>query len=181
MWPALAGVAHRVTNWLRTLSERFEAMTGEHGRLTPEKYRETRVDFKIEAYRQKAVRNRWGHLATATVGAIAAATVPVLINVQTVDKSWATLLSLVVMALVAVEGVFHFREHWKNYDLITASLRMESYLYQTGAGPYHLWNEDDAFVLFVERVEYGILRERFQTINMRTSVSAGSGNSDQVK
>jgi hypothetical protein len=136
---------------------------------SPEKYIETRVDFKTEVYRKKGDRYRWGYLITASAAAVAAATVPVLINLNGVPPIVPTLLSLLVTILVSLEGVFHLREHWKNYDLIKSFLRQESCLFQARAGAYRNKTPHEAFVLLVERVEDGIAKERSQTIEMRTS------------
>ena len=85
---------------------------------SPEEYLKTRVDFKTDAYRLKGDMYRRWYLTAATTSAIAAAAVPVLINLS-IPNIYPTLLSLLVTVLVGVEGIFHWREHWKNYDLIT--------------------------------------------------------------
>ena len=136
---------------------------------TPEDYLRTRVDFKTEAYRSKGEHYRWGYLTTASVAAMAAATVPVLINLKEVPSIVPTLLSLLVTILVTLEGIFHLREHWKNYDLMKSFLRQEACLFEAGAGAYRDKKPHDAFALLVERVEDGIAKERAQTIDMRTS------------
>ena len=136
---------------------------------TPDEYLKTRVDFKTEAYRRKGERYRWGYLITASVAAIAAAAVPVFINLNGVPSIVPTLLSLLVTILVTLEGLFHLREHWKNYDLMKSFLRQEACLFEAGAGAYRDKAPHDAFVLLVERVEDGIAKERTQTIEMRTS------------
>jgi hypothetical protein len=104
-----------------------------------------------------------------SVAAIAGAAVPVLINLRDVPSIVPTLLSLLVTVLVTLEGVFHFREHWKNYDLMKSFLRQEACLFQASGGPYRNKPVADAFVLLVERVEDAIAKERAQTIEMRTS------------
>ena len=136
---------------------------------TPDEYLQTRVDFKTEAYRRKGERYRWSYLISALVAGIAAAAVPVLINLEGVPSIVPTLLSLLVTILVTLEGVFHLREHWKNYDIMKSFLRQEACLFQAGAGAYRDKDAHDAFVLLVERVEDGIAKERSQTIEMRTS------------
>ena len=82
------------------------------------------------------------------------------------------LVSLLVTILVTLEGIFHFREHWKSYDLMKSFLRQEACLFQARAGHYRDLSADYAFVLLVERVEDAIAKERAQTIEMRTSQSA---------
>lgn len=139
---------------------------------TPEDYLRTRVDYKTEAYRKKGERYRWGYLIMASFAAIAAAAVPVLINVPDMPKLYPTLLSLLVTILVSLEGLFHMREHWKNYDLMKSFLRQEACLFQARAGVYHGKEEQEAFVLLVERVEEEIAKERAHTIEMRTARSS---------
>ena len=136
---------------------------------TPEEYLATRLDFKTNAYTLKGDRYRWSYLATASVAAISAAAVPVLINLKDVPSIVPTLLSLLVTILVSVEGIFHLREHWKNYDLMKSFLRQEACLYQARAGLYRDQTDEAAFVLLVERVEEAIAKERAQTIEMRTA------------
>lgn len=136
---------------------------------TPDEYLATRVDFKTEAYRRKGDRYRWGYLIIASVAASAAAAVPVLINLSGVHSIVPTLLSLLVTVLVTIEGIFHLREHWKNYDLMKSFLRQEACLFEAGAGAYRDKTPKDAFIILVERVEDGIAKERAQTIEMRTS------------
>ena len=137
---------------------------------SPEEYLRTRVDFKTDAYRIKGDMYRRWYLATATTSAIAAAAVPVLINLN-IPSIYPTMLSLLVTALVGAEGIFHWREHWKNYDLMKSYLRQEACLYQAKGGPYREQTIEAAFVLFVERVEEAIAKERAQTIQMRTTVT----------
>jgi hypothetical protein len=138
--------------------------------LSVAKFLDERVDFKIEAYRKKGNRYRWGYLVMASTATIAAATVPVLINTQEVCKVVPTLLSLLVTILVGLEGLLHFREHWRNYDFIKSNLRQEKNLFLAGAGIYrNVKSPHDRFALFVERVESEIAKERAQTIEMRTT------------
>jgi hypothetical protein len=143
---------------------------------TPAAYIETRVNYKTRVYREKGDRYRWGYLTTASMAAVAAAAVPVLINLEGVPPIVPTLLSLLVTILVSLEGVFHLREHWKNYDLIKSFLRQESCLFQARAGAYKHKTQHEAFVLLVERVEDGIAKERSQTIEMRTAGSPEGHN-----
>lgn len=137
-----------------------------------EDYLRTRVDFKTDAYRKKGDRYRWCYLTSASISAIAAATVPVLINLHDLPSIYPTLLSLLVTVLVGIEGIFHWREHWKNYDLMKSFLRQEACLFQAKAGVYHAKTEAEAFRLLVERVEEEIAKERMQTIQMRTTHSS---------
>lgn len=149
---------------------------------TPEAYLRTRVDFKIEAYRSKGQMYRWCYLTSATLSCIAAAIVPVLINWKDMPPLYPTLLSLLVTILVGIEGIFHWRDHWKNYDLMKSFLREESYLYQAGAAAYRGKTPSAAFTLFVERIEHEIASERARTVQMRTApVSPPQGDGPETR
>lgn len=138
-------------------------------------YLETRVNFKTDTYTAKAERYRYSYLILTTLAAISAAAVPVLINLN-VPKLAPTLLSLLVTILVSVEGIFHLREHWRNYDLMKSWLRQEACLFEAKGGAYRNKDANEAFILLVERVEDGIAKERAQTIEMRTARSSDQGN-----
>jgi len=138
--------------------------------FTAEQYLKDRVEFKVEAYRKKGARYRWGYLIMASTSVVTAASVPVLINLESVPPIAPTLLSLLVTSLVGLEGLIHFREHWKNYDMMKSLLRQEANLFQARAGPYRGESVGaEPFALFVERIEEEIAKERAQTIQMRTT------------
>jgi hypothetical protein len=143
--------------------------TSSYSAKTPAEYVETRVNYKTEAYNRKGIFYKYCFLGSATLMMISAALVPVMINLDDVPKYVPTLLSLLVTILVGLEGVFHFREHWKNYDLIKSFLRQEACMFQAGAGVYREKPENERFLLLVERVEDAIAKERSQTIEMRTA------------
>ena len=156
----------------------MDADDGEWFASDPDSYLTNRVKFKTLAYTKKGDRYRWGYLIISLLGTIAAAVVPVLINIADVPKIYPTLLSLLVTILVGFEGIIHFREHWKNYDLMKTFLRREGCLFRAKAGPYRGLEPDAAFAFLVERVEDEIARERAQTIQMRTAQSENAGQKD---
>lgn len=134
-----------------------------------------RVQFKIGLYFCKAKRHRFRHYLFSCIIAISAAFVPVLINLKKNEDDFdfiliATFFSVLVSIGVALQEIFHFREHWRNYDLIDANLRSEEMLFSMKAGPYEKCKDDEERnKLFVERIEDLIKNERAETINMRTS------------
>jgi hypothetical protein len=136
--------------------------------VTPEDYMVDRVIYKIEVYTKLGHQMKFRYQLTSIVGIACAAIVPALINLS-VNRVVPTILSLVVTILVSLEKLFHFREHWRNYDAIAALLRSEQIQFQTNAGPYKGKPDDQAFELFVERIEKGLSEERSDTIGMRTS------------
>jgi len=114
-----------------------------------------------------------------TVTTVCAAVVPVLINIGD-SKLWPTMLSLLVTVIVGIEGVFHFREHWRNYDLIESYLKQEKFLFLAGSGIYKTRScPAEALAKFVERVEAEISRERAETIDMRTATETDGQNDSE--
>jgi Protein of unknown function (DUF4231) len=95
-------------------------------------YFEDRLKYKIKLYEQKGKKTKWLFWLTTSISMICAAIVPALIN-QKGDCCTliATVLSLVVTIMVGFQGIFHPREHWRNYDMISATLRREEMLFST--------------------------------------------------
>jgi hypothetical protein len=131
-------------------------------------YINDRLGYKINVYDKLGDSYKWIFWLTTSISLICAALVPVLIN-QDGYKVWATGLSLVVTIMVGLQGIFHPREHWRNYDMISATLRREEMLFSTQSGEYENLDEKQRFHLLVRRVEEFIAREREETIIMRTS------------
>jgi uncharacterized protein YacL len=145
----------------------------EHLSITPDEYMKDRVIYKLDVYDRLSKRHELLYKTTSLVGIILAASVPVLINLQ-VNSIVPTVLSLIVTILVSVEKLFHFREHWRNYDEMAAFLRSEQLKFQTRAGEYARKDEnsDPSFQKFVARTERAIIDERKETIEMRTREDA---------
>lgn len=137
--------------------------------ISPDDYMKDRVILKMNRYISKSEQYRLLYHLTSVVTIICSASVPVLINLG-VHILVPTILSLVVTILVSLEKLFHFREHWRNYDAIAAFLRSEQLQFQTRAGVYHRKGAKSqaAFLLYVKRIEAGIKDERNDTIGMRT-------------
>lgn len=141
--------------------------------ITPEEYMKDRVVYKIQVYDKLSKQHKFRYQTTSLVGIILAASVPVLINLG-VGTIVPTVLSLIVTILVSVEKLFHFREHWRNYDELAAVLRSEQLKFQTKAGEYAREDHDadGIFKKFVTRIEQAISEERKETIEMRTREDA---------
>lgn len=135
-----------------------------------ESYLQDRVQYKINVYECVARRYKWIYRIMASIGAIGAAAVPVIINMEyEISKDIATLISLAVAIIIALDKIYLPREHWRTYTLISAYLREEEMRYSTGSAPYTaLKVKNAAFLHFVERVENAIHNEREETILMRT-------------
>lgn len=135
-------------------------------KLTPEEYMEDRVIYKINLYGKLGDRHRRFYYISSFISILCAALVPVLIQREN-DLS-AIILSLIVTILVSLEKLFHFRQHWRNYDSVESYLRREQILYQRRADVYKEKSDEEAAELFVRRIEDGIKHERDETIEMRT-------------
>lgn len=141
-----------------------------------DKYFKDRLERKINIYDRLAKRNKWLFWLTTSLSMICAAVVPALINQGECYKLLATILSLIVTIMVGFQGIFHPREHWRNYDRVSATLRREEMLFSTGSGEYEKQLDDKQRLrLLVQRVEDFIAREREETIIMRTSESESNG------
>lgn len=137
--------------------------------IKPEDYMTDRVIYKMDLFVKKSKQQKFWYQVTSIIGIICAASVPVLINLG-VPAIVPTILSLVVAILVSSEKLFHFREHWRNYDSIAAFLRSEQLQFQTLSGVYKGKDgkSEDALHLFIRRIEEGLKEERNDTIEMRT-------------
>ena len=133
----------------------------------PEDYIKDRVQYKINSYTRKGRNFRVLYWAMASFAAIGSIVVPGLMNLESVPMWIPTALSLCVAAVVALEGIFHPRELWRNYDLIAAGLREEEMRYSTQGEPYN--DPAKAFNVFVKNVEDMIKAERQDTIGLRTA------------
>jgi hypothetical protein len=138
-------------------------------------YMKERVQYKIKIYDKKAHSYKRKYYFIAVMTAICATLVPVLINLK-IPENWAidkytvaTILSLFVSVGVALQEIYRFREHWRNFDLIYGNLRREQMLFSGSAGPYAEKEVKIKQELFIENIEELIKNERWETINMQTS------------
>ena len=123
-----------------------------------ESYIAERFNDAISWYDTKAVwaKARYQLMRAATV--VGSALVPVLVNLISVDKFEipirvvTTIISIAVVILVSLEGVFHYREQWVNYRSTEQFMRKEYFLFTTREGPYVDKPAGEAYTLFVERI-----------------------------
>ncbi len=144
------------------------------GTMTQEEYIEERLNQFRAWYDVKASRAKKIYQQMRTITVIGGAAVPVLVNLKSevFDISVVTtLISLLVVVLVSLESVFHFREQWKNYRATEQLLAKEYFNYVTAEGFYRNKEEKDAFLDFVERIENAIASENASTLNVMTTVS----------
>ncbi len=151
--------------------------------MTAEEYIDERLNAIREWYDGKAAKAKkvyqWMRATTVVGGAL----VPVLINLDLpflqgetpesppTGSYVTTVVSLLVVVLISLESVFHFREQWKNYRSTEQFLAKEYFNFATGEGAYRDLEEREAFLNFVDRVENTIASENASTLNVMTTLS----------
>jgi len=154
--------------------------------ITPEIYIKDRINDQLRFYDTKAVYYKRWYLSMRAATVIGGAIVPVLVNLNlnplalnlwfsvwhiNVVKVLTTLISLMVVLLVSLESVYHFKEQWRNYRSTGEMLKKEYYLFVSGKGRYAGKDPDIAFKLFVEKCETAIDVENASTLQVMTTVS----------
>lgn len=133
-------------------------------------------------YDRKAVTAKSRYLQMRGFSVVAGGVVPVLINVPydaqilgvSVIKVLVTIVSLLVVISVSLESVLHYREQWKNYRSTEQFLGHDTIAFKAGIGAYRDLAPQDAFRLFVERVEEAIRSENAATLNVMTMANEPS-------
>jgi hypothetical protein len=140
--------------------------------LPPEDYIAERVNESIAWYDKQATKHKKLYLRMQAVTVIGGALVPVLVNIDFPYIDYVTTaISLLVVLLVSLESVYHFREQWTNYRSTEQNLRNEYFLFTTNAGSYTNLKNEQAFNLMVSRVEEMIGMENASTLKVMTTVS----------
>lgn len=144
--------------------------------MQADEYVEQRIMQFIGWYDKKAVYAKSAYLRLRTASVVGALLVPIAANLNFADYNTyktivITVLSLSVSISVALDGVYHFGDQWKNYRSTEQFLSRERFLFQTGEGPYRGMAADDAFLLFVERCEGQIASENSATLNVIISAN----------
>jgi hypothetical protein len=145
-------------------------------RLSPESYLTERVAQYQTWYDRKAVRTKALYLRMRAFTVVGGGLVPVLANIggnwrpegELAVRVLLTAISLLVVIFVSLESVFHYREQWKNYRSTEQLLGHEKFRFQARVGPYKGLADQEAFLLFVERVEDAIAAENTATLNVMT-------------
>lgn len=155
----------------------------------PEQYIAERVEQYQAWYDKKAVttKNRYLHMRAFSV--VGGGLVPVLVNIPAqltflgvpFIKSLVTIISLLVVIVVSLETVFHYREQWKNYRSTEQLLGHEKFLFRSRVSRYNGLSDEDAFRLFVERVEESIAAENAITLSVMTMASEPSDAAKAAK
>lgn len=149
--------------------------------MDPEKYIAERLEQYQGWYDSKAVTAKSKYLGMRAFSVVGGGLVPVLVNIpqQTlwgipIVQVVVTVISLLVVIVVSLESVYHYREQWKNYRSTEQLLGHEKFLFRTRVGRYQNLDDAEAFKQFVERVEEAIYAENSATLNIMTTASESS-------
>ncbi|WP_338615186.1 DUF4231 domain-containing protein [Chryseobacterium gambrini] len=143
---------------------------------------ENRLDQYRSWYDSKAVTAKKRYLNSRIWSAISAVLVPIITNISLpeltlcngfiidISKTLATILSTVVALLIALEGVLHYREQWKNYRTTEQYLTAQKNIFLNKVGDYASLSKEEAFKLLVDRIEQAITEENAVTLNVLTKI-----------
>lgn len=150
---------------------------------TAEQYLKNRLDQYQNWYDKKAVTMKKWYQVIQVTAAAGAILVPVLNNISLVfpivnadiAKFSVTLIGILVALAIAFEGIFHYREQWKNYRSTEQYLETQKQLFVHRIGDYSDLDKDSAFKLLVNRIEGAIAEENAVTLSVLTRVESNNG------
>jgi hypothetical protein len=156
---------------------------------TPETFLTERVAQYQGWYDRKSVTAKARYLQMRGFSVVAGGVVPVLINIPSepfvlgipVIRLVVTIVSLLVVISVSLESVLHYREQWKNYRSTEQFLGHETIAFKAGVGAYRDLSPQDAFRLFVERVEDAIRSENAATLNVMTMANEPTPDDERTR
>ena len=150
-------------------------------KLNIETYINDRLNQRLVWYDRKAKRSKFYFLSLKITTILCSAMVPLLTSsditvgqitncfIFAKDINLGTVISSIVVVLVSIESVLHNKEQWRNYRRTKQCLMKEYYDFAAGINRYNgLDNSENAFFVFVERVENIILTENDETLRAKT-------------
>ncbi len=152
---------------------------------TAEQYLDNRLEQYRSWYDNKSVKMKKRYQQTQVIAATGAVLIPVINNVSIivpignlnvdVAKFSVTVIGVAVAFAIALEGVFHHREQWKNYRSTEQYLETQKQLFVHRIGDYAELDKENAFRLLVNRIEGAIAEENAVTLNVLTRVESNNG------
>ena len=94
-----------------------------------------------------------------------------------VSTMGASLIGLGVALILALEGVFHFKEQWQNCRGTEQYLLSQRFRFENRVDEYQTLTDEEAFRLFVSKVEKAIIDENNVTLNILGRSDAASASS----
>ena len=130
----------------------------ESGGLDAHAYIEERVQDQIVWHDRKSALNKRWFISLRAVEMASAATVPFLSGFT--GNPWISgtvgVIGIIITICAGMNTLCQFQRRWIEYRTTAESLKKEKFLFVTGAQPY---NGDDAFSVFVQRVENMVSKE----------------------
>lgn len=156
---------------------------------TPDQYIAERLDQYQQWYDRKSVVTKSRYLRMRAFSVVGGGLVPVLINLPndlvisgvSILKVVVTVISLLVVVMVSLESVFHYREQWKNYRSTEQMLGHEKFFFRNRVAHYRSMDDAEAFRTFVERIEGMIAAENTATLNVMTMASEPADGAKRLK
>ncbi|HYT44334.1 MAG TPA: DUF4231 domain-containing protein [Methylomirabilota bacterium] len=116
---------------------------------------------RLVSYDNSAFFNKFIDLPLQVITVIGAVTVPILLSNPSVPKAIPFTISIVVAIAAALANRFKFGERARTYTITCEAMRRERLAYEFKRKSYRELGVEEAFVLFMERVE-DILHEHSQ-------------------
>lgn len=123
-------------------------------------YLEERVIKQKEWYEKKANENKQRFISYQTCIIFLGALIPVLVVFETVIpllEDYGGPISAIISAIIAIyAGLDKLKQpqpNWFNYRANEEAIKKEEWFYKYKAGPYRKLIQEEANILFVERVE----------------------------
>ena len=136
-------------------------------------------------YDRTARRMKRRHLQNRAAAAIGAVLIPVVSNLPwqihlgstsiQVSTMGASLIGLGVALILALEGVFHFKEQWQNCRGTEQFILSQRFRFENRVDEYKPpLTDEEAFKIFVSKVEKAIIDENNVTLNILGRAEATS-------
>jgi len=90
-----------------------------------------------------------------------------------------SIIGLMVALILALEGVFHFKDQWQNFRGTEQYLLSQKFRFENRVEDYQNIADEDAFKLFVSKIEKAILDENNVTLNILGRAEAASAPTAQ--
>ena len=146
-------------------------------RISQDDYFKERLDNQIDWYDKKSIQSQRWFKKLQLIVIVSSATIPFLSGYMDSEtlylKIVVGLLGLVIAAITAVLGLYQFQENWLEYRTTCETLRHEKYIFLAKAAPY---NEEEPFLLLVERVEGLISKENTSWQSYMKKSNSEEGN-----
>ena len=121
-------------------------------------------------YDKRAVTAKRNYLMIKALTVLGGALVPAVLVLPVQNATFvATFLSIMVVALLAIEEIFHYGLLWRNFRTNEQFLRQQLLYFIHRSGPYQGEDAEAAFKNLLLRVEEAIQRENISTLDVALS------------